>query len=163
MRPYEGPAHGEVLVDRGREGHTLGKAHVVVQEGLLPLVRPELDADANLGPRPVETFEEDVLQDAMMEVHDIRRGSITVLWSHKNRPRVQLLRLLQNDLVIEDLLHSAGELLHPPHVDGLPGRRGSEVHGVRRNSEDKDEGTASVGGLRGPGPEAPRRSCVEPS
>lgn len=117
------------LVDGGQEGLALREAPVVLEEPLLGLIGLELHTDPHLGPGAVEAHLHEALEDVLMNVLDIRRGSIAVKRGNEDRLRVQLLRLLVEDPVVEDLFHPLGELPEFPEVRGVAGAGGPEVHG----------------------------------
>ena len=95
-----------VLVDRWEERVALRETTVVLDEGLLASLGPKLDTDADLRPSAVETFDQDVLDECIVEVRDIRRRSITIQRSNQNEPRIDGLWLLVDHLLLEGLLDS---------------------------------------------------------
>ena len=79
-----GSIHG-LLIDPWQEHIALREALVVLDEQGLPMLRGVLDADANGWPCPVEPLGHGGLQDPIVYMLHIGRGSISVGRGNKNR------------------------------------------------------------------------------
>ena len=125
--PGEGAVEGLAVVNGGQQVLALREAVVVLEEPLLALLREVLDTDAHLGPGPVEPLDEEPLENIRMDVLDVRRSTVTVQGGHEDRTRIQLLRVLELDPLVEHLFHPLCQLAALALVDVLAGLGGPEV------------------------------------
>jgi len=122
MGPGEGPIQGLVGVDRRQEGHALRKPPIPVQEALLGLRGPALNADPGLRAGPVEPLGREAPEDPKVNVGYIRDRPVAVLRRHEEETRVQLCRL-GVDAGLEGHLDLLGEFHRAPRVNIGPERR----------------------------------------